>query len=106
MSATSCNPTAVAPPCIPFLFPDNGCWGRAHEMRRLMTNMGIYPRKVWIHGSLHTLTRNNPNLLCELGLACGAYGLRPPKAALVASLLVVGRADGDRSFAVHHACDP
>jgi len=61
MSATTCNPVAIAPPCIPFMYPDDGCWGRAHEMRRLMNNMGIYPRKIWIFGSLHTPTRNNPN---------------------------------------------
>jgi Glutaminase len=61
MSATSCNPLTVPPPCIPFLYPDDGCWGRAHEMCRLIINMGVAPRKVWIQGSLHTLTRNNPN---------------------------------------------
>ena len=61
MSATSCNPAGIAPPCIPFLFPDDGCWARAHEMRRLMNLMGVYPRKLWIEGSLETPTRNNPN---------------------------------------------
>lgn len=61
MSATSCNPSGIAPPCIPFMYPDDGCWARAHEMRRLMNNMGIYPKKVWIHGWLETPTRNNPN---------------------------------------------
>ena len=61
MSATSCNPVGIAPPCIPFMFPDNGCWARAHEMRRLMNNMGVYPRKVWIQGVLHTPTKNHPN---------------------------------------------
>ena len=67
MSATTCNPVAVAPPCIPFMFPDDGCWARAHEMRRLMNNMGVYPRKVWIHGWLHTPTRNNPNCFVNWG---------------------------------------
>lgn len=60
MSATTCNPTTVPPPCIPFMYPDNGCWARAHEMCRLMINMGLSPRKVWISGSLHAATRNNP----------------------------------------------
>ena len=60
MGATTCNPVAIAPPCIPFMYPDNGCWGRAHEMRRLMNIMAIYPRKIWIRGSLRTPTRNNP----------------------------------------------
>lgn len=61
MSATSCNPITVPPPCIPFLYPDDGCWGRAHEMCRLMINMGLKPRKVWIQGNLHVSTKNNPN---------------------------------------------
>jgi hypothetical protein len=59
MSATTCNPLTVPPPCIPFLYPDDGCWARAHEMARLMIAMGLVPRKVWIQGSLHTPTRNN-----------------------------------------------
>lgn len=61
MSATTCSPLTVPAPCIPFLYPDNGCWGRAHEMCRLMINMGRKPRKVWIQGSLHVDTKNNPN---------------------------------------------
>jgi len=61
MSATSCNPLTVPPPCIPFLYPDDGCWGRAHEMCRLMIAMGLKPRKVWIQGSLDAKTRNNPD---------------------------------------------
>ena len=24
---TSCNPLTVPPPCIPFFYPDDGCWG-------------------------------------------------------------------------------
>lgn len=61
MEATTCAPLTVPPPCIPFLYPDDGCWGRAHEMCRLMIAMGLSPRKVWIQGNLHTPTRNNPN---------------------------------------------
>lgn len=61
MSATSCAPLTVPPPCIPFLYPDNGCWGRASEMCRLMIAMGLRPRKVWIQGSLHVSTKNNPS---------------------------------------------
>lgn len=61
MNATSCNPLTVPAPCIPFLYPDDGCWARAHEMCRLMINMGLSPRKVWIRGGLHVITRNNPS---------------------------------------------
>jgi hypothetical protein len=71
MNATSCDPLTVPPPCIPFLFPDDGCWARAHEMCRLMINMGLSPRKVWIRSSpgywLHVNTRNNPACYVEWG---------------------------------------
>jgi hypothetical protein len=61
MQATSCDPLTVPPPCIPFMYPDDGCWGRAHEMCRLMQLQGLRPRKVWIQGDLTVDTRNNPN---------------------------------------------
>ena len=64
MATTSCNPLTVPSPCIPFLYPDDGCWGRASEMCRLMLNMSLSPRKVWIQGSLHANTKNNPN--CQI----------------------------------------
>jgi hypothetical protein len=60
MASRTCNPLTVPPPCIPFLYPDDGCWARAHEMCRLMINMGLSPMKVWIRGTLHVSTRNNP----------------------------------------------
>jgi hypothetical protein len=66
-AATSCNPNTVPVPCIPFLFPDNGCWARAHEMCRLMIAAGAKPQKVWIQGILHTLTKNNPNCFVNWG---------------------------------------
>jgi hypothetical protein len=61
MKATSCNPLTVPVPCIPFLYPDNGCWARAHEMCRLMIAMNLSPKKVWIQGGLQVNTRNNPS---------------------------------------------
>lgn len=67
MSATSCAPLTVPPPCIPFLYPDDGCWARAHEMCRLMINLAFSPRKVWIQGWLHTPTRNNPACFVNWG---------------------------------------
>ena len=64
MAATTCNPLTVPPPCIPFMYPDDGCWGRAHEMGRLIVSMGVTPRKVWIKAAAATYlkanTRNNP----------------------------------------------
>ncbi|HET7085441.1 MAG TPA: protein-glutamine glutaminase family protein [Rhizomicrobium sp.] len=67
MSATTCAPLTVPAPCIPFLYPDDGCWARAHEMCRLMIASGLSPRKVWIQGSLHTPTRNNPSCFVNWG---------------------------------------
>lgn len=67
MAATTCDPLTVPPPCIPFLYPDDGCWARAHEMCRLMISMGLNPRKVWIQGSLHVNTRNNPRCYVNWG---------------------------------------
>jgi hypothetical protein len=66
-AATTCDPLTVPPPCIPFMYPDDGCWGRAHEMRRLMLNAGVSSKKVWIDGWLHTPTRNNPNCFVNWG---------------------------------------
>jgi glutaminase-like protein len=71
LAATSCDPLTVPAPCIPFLYPDDGCWARAHEMCRLMINMGLSPRKVWIDHStgvwLHVNTKNHPQCYVEWG---------------------------------------
>ena len=71
MAATSCDPLTVPTSCIPFLYPDDGCWARAHEMCRLMIDMGLSPSKVWIDASvdywLHVNTRNNPRCYVEWG---------------------------------------
>ena len=61
MAATTCSPLTVPSPCIPFMYPDDGCWARAHEMCRLMIINGLSPNKVWIQGSLVAATKNNPN---------------------------------------------
>jgi len=69
MNATTCDPLTVPAPCIPFLYPDDGCWARAHEMCRLMLNMGVTPMKVWIEAGtrLHVDTRNSPACFVEWG---------------------------------------
>ncbi|HAX74403.1 MAG TPA: hypothetical protein DCY88_00840 [Cyanobacteria bacterium UBA11372] len=66
LKAQTCNPTSAPPPCIPFLYPDDGCWGRAHEMCRLMLANGVQPEKVWIYAGsvLRAATQNNPS--CEV----------------------------------------
>jgi Glutaminase len=65
VAPTTCNPLDPQAPCIPFLYPDDGCWGRAHEMCRLMIAAGVKPSKVWIQGSLTVATKNNP--YCAVG---------------------------------------
>jgi hypothetical protein len=57
----TCDPASTSSPCIPFMFPDDGCWGRAHEMCRLMLAQSEQPQKVWIYGWLHVATSNHPS---------------------------------------------
>jgi hypothetical protein len=49
------------------MYPDDGCWARAHEMYRLIGNMGIVAKKVWISGSLRANTKNNPACFVRWG---------------------------------------
>lgn len=71
MNAQSCDPCNPSTDCIPFLYPDDGCWIRAHMMCHLMRAGGPDttadppedPEKVWIDfGYLHTVqTANHPD---------------------------------------------
>ena len=61
----TCCSTSPSSPCIPFTYPDDGCWGRAHEMCRLIINAGFQPEKIWIYGSLRVATSNHPS--CKVG---------------------------------------
>ena len=45
-----CPTVAPAPPCIPFAYPNDGCWSRADEMARIMDAAGFPPCKVWVLG--------------------------------------------------------
>jgi hypothetical protein len=71
VAPTSCNPTNPLAPCIPFRYPDDGCWARAHEMCRLMIAAGVTPAKVWIDYApptfLHAATRNHWQCFVEWG---------------------------------------
>ncbi len=67
VGALTCDPLKVPSPCIPFLYPDDGCWARAHEMCRLMIAAGARPKKVWIDGRLTAPTRNHPNCQVRWG---------------------------------------
>lgn len=61
VNARLCCPGSATAPCIPFLYPDDGCWGRAHEMCRLMIAAGEQPQKIWISGNLTVATKNHPD---------------------------------------------
>jgi hypothetical protein len=60
VSGQSCLPAAPCPTCIPFLYPRDGCYARAHEMCRLMIAAGAQPRKLWSFGALTVETPNDP----------------------------------------------
>jgi hypothetical protein len=61
VNGQTCYPSSPSSTCIPFLYPDDGCWARAHEMARLLLGAGFAPRKVWLYGTLRVDTPNNPN---------------------------------------------
>lgn len=68
MNGQSCDPCNPSLECIPFLFPDDGCWIRAHIMCHLMrtggpnpvTNPPEDPEKIWIEfGDLQKVSTSN-----------------------------------------------
>lgn len=75
MSGHSCDPTNPSSDCLPFLYPDDGCWIRAHIMCHWMrtggpdttTNPQEDPEKVWIDftGASYVPTANHPD--CQVG---------------------------------------
>jgi hypothetical protein len=67
VNARLCCPASCPAPCIPFLYPDDGCWGRAHEMCRLMIADGSQPEKVWIYGNLRVSSQNKPDCVVRWG---------------------------------------
>lgn len=63
VSAQSCDPRTGVAPCIPFLYPRDGCHARAHQMCRLILAEGERPGKVFNFGTLQVSTPNEPH--CE-----------------------------------------
>lgn len=58
--ADDCPVANVRPPCIPFSYPTNWCWTRAHAMARIMiVDHRVIPGKLWIRGRLRAQTRND-----------------------------------------------
>jgi hypothetical protein len=62
VSKKTCHPKIPLSPCIPFLYPDDGCWVRAHEMCRVIFEKGgVRSQKMWAFGdSLQAQTHNHP----------------------------------------------
>lgn len=71
MSSKSCDPCQAdcnaMPHCIPFTYPVDGCYARAHEMCRLMMAENETPEKVWIFGGLLVPTTNNSDCYISWG---------------------------------------
>ncbi|MSP18754.1 MAG: hypothetical protein EXR74_04205 [Bdellovibrionales bacterium] len=45
---------------IPFCYPEDGCYARAHEMTRVMEKKGIIAGKIFLEGALKVETKNSP----------------------------------------------
>jgi len=67
MNAQSCIPCSPSDSCIPFKYPDDGCWARAHKMAYQFVAQGEDPEKVWISGSLTVQTSNHPDCQVRWG---------------------------------------
>jgi hypothetical protein len=62
----SCGLAGAGPNCIPFRYPDNGCWARAHRMCEILEDRGITAGKVWIYGKeLTAPTADHPDCRVE-----------------------------------------
>jgi len=60
-STGSCGMPDALESCVPFRYPDNGCWARAHRMCEILDSRGITAGKIWIYGqSLTVKTSNSP----------------------------------------------
>jgi hypothetical protein len=60
VSHATCPLPNASPECVPFLFPDNGCWARAHAMcNQLRDEHRVTAGKAWLYGDLCVATRNH-----------------------------------------------
>jgi hypothetical protein len=67
VNGLTCCSAAPTAPGIPFTYPDDGCWGRAHEMYRVMSASGVASDKVWIYGNLQVVSANKPDCTVRWG---------------------------------------
>lgn len=74
-----CCPASASAPCIPFLYPDDGCFARAHEMCRLMIADGAQPAKVWISKGLtvNSVNKPGPAVACGQCQVCWFWHVAP-----------------------------
>lgn len=64
----SCDVSHVNSTCIPFLYPTDYCWSRAHAMARILVQeFGITPAKAWTRGRLRAATRNDHDCYVRWG---------------------------------------
>jgi hypothetical protein len=65
MQGESCDVATGPQECIPFLYPEDGCWARADRVCDLLSQRhSLRAAKVWIHGDLSVPTSNSP--FCEV----------------------------------------
>lgn len=83
LQTESCVPCHASGTCVPFKYPSNGCWIRAHLMSFALRENGAEPGKIWIDGKLQTHSMNVPNCLVSW-------------AWHVASVLLVIQPDGQK----------
>jgi Glutaminase len=63
VAGNTCDCAGNPPGCIPFLYPNDGCKARAHEMSRLIAAAGFVPYKLWFAPSgddMLVTTANSP----------------------------------------------
>ncbi len=63
----TCTPCHSTSNCIPYKYPYDGCWIRAHLMSFLMIAVGVTPEKVWITGNLTAKSKNVPQCAVHWG---------------------------------------
>jgi hypothetical protein len=63
VAARDCR-RAAPDDCIPFDYPDDGCFARAHKMFTTLRDAQIVAGKIWL-GKMHTRTRNS-KLFCDI----------------------------------------
>jgi len=65
--ASTCDPNNVSNDCVSFMYPDDGCWGRASWMSWQFAKQGIHVDKAWNYGHLKANTANNPQCFVQWG---------------------------------------